>query len=49
MLQDGQWDEENEMYEADPQSVTCVDLDARADDGALDKLPSILSLSLIHI
>ena len=42
MLQDGQWDEENEMYEADPQSVTCVELDARADDGALDKLPSIL-------
>ena len=25
MLQDGQWDEENEMYEGDPQSVTCVD------------------------
>jgi hypothetical protein len=42
MLQDGQWDEENEMNEADPQSVTCVKLDARADDGALDKLPSIL-------
>ena len=42
MLDDNQWDELNEMYAGDPQSVTCVELDARADDGALDKLPTIL-------
>ena len=42
MLDDSQWAELNEMYAEDPQSVTCVELDARADDGALDKLPTIL-------
>ena len=42
MLDDDQWDEEDEMYEGEPQSVPCVELDARADDCAFDKLPSIL-------
>ena len=42
MLDDDQWDELNEMYADDPQSVTYVEIDAAADDGALDKLPTIL-------
>jgi hypothetical protein len=42
MLDDDQWDELNEMYADDPQSVTYVEFDAAADDGALDKLPTIL-------
>ena len=42
MLDDDQWDELNEMYAEDPQSVTYVEFDAAADDGALDRLPTIL-------
>ena len=42
MLNDDQWDEENKLYEGGPQSVACIKLDARADNGAIDKLPSIL-------